>query len=136
MLAFPLGPNKRFDKYQAIETYEIRPGILITPTYTAQHEICEVAIEKRHYSNNVVDMDAELSDEQIQELFEELVPKSERGQLAWNLGEGTERTDTDGGVSVTYVPYKNVTFAKYRKAKHQNYLAAIITWKTPRCDRK
>src|SRR5271157_3581756 len=85
--------NDRIRKYHSVETYEIRPGIIATPVYTASHDLCEISIEKRHYFNNSVDMDATMSKEQILSLFDELVPKEERGGPAGRLPPDTEITE-------------------------------------------
>ena len=53
------GPSsERIRKYHGVETYEIRPGIIATSAYTTSHDLYEISIEKRHYSNNRADMDA------------------------------------------------------------------------------
>ena len=36
--------NDKFLKYKAIETYEIRPGILMMPRYSAGGHLCEIVI--------------------------------------------------------------------------------------------
>jgi hypothetical protein len=105
----PGSSSDRIQKYHAIEAYEIRPGIIITPVYTASHDLCEISIEKRHYSNNSVDMDATMSKEQILSLFDELVSKEERGGPAQKLPPDTEITEGDLGMLTTRIPYENVT---------------------------
>src|SRR5258708_32073867 len=97
-LSFMLYPlSDELKKYRVVESYEIQPGVLITPFYTATHEICEVSIEKKPYSNEgVLDLDAAISSEQIPQLFGELAPKGERGQTSERLPEGTEISKVDG----------------------------------------
>lgn len=135
LLAFALRPwSDELKKYRTVEAYEMQPGILITPSYTAKHEVCQVSIEKRHYSNKgVVDVDATMSNEQIRQLFDELAPKGERGQPGWKLPEGAEVTDVDGGVRTTHVIYENVSLTMYGKAGSQEYVAAIISWNKQQC---
>jgi hypothetical protein len=61
-LAFLLGSSgDGFKQYHSVESYEIRPGILITPVYSINRDVCEISIERRRYSNNTVDMDALMS---------------------------------------------------------------------------
>jgi len=138
LLVFFVGPSSdRVQKYPAIETFEIRPGITITPFYTANHLVCEISIEKRHYSNNRVDMDAAMSKEQILSLFDELVPKEERGGPGlWKLPPDTEFTEVDLGMLNTRIPYENVTLALFGKKDspdRQKYVAAIISWNKLQC---
>lgn len=140
LVAFAVGtPSDRFRKYHAAEAYEIRPSIIVTPGYSSSHDLCEISIEKRHYSNNRVDMDATMSREQILSLFDELVPQEERGGPAGRLPEGTEITEGDLGMLTTSIPYENVTLVIYGKKDspdRQKYVAAIISWNKLQCDAK
>lgn len=140
LLALVLGtPSDRFRKYHAVEAYEIRLGVMLTPTYTASHDLCEVSIEKRHYSNNSVDMDAAMTKEQILSLFDELVPKEERGGPSRSLPADTEVSEVDLGMLSTRIPYENVTLTMYGKKDkpdRQKYIAAIISWNKPQCNAK
>lgn len=137
LLAFVVGPSSdRVRKYSAVEAYEIRPGVIATPAYTAGHDLCEISIEKRHYSNNSVDMDATMSKELILSLFDELAPKEERGGPAGRLPPDTEITEGDLGMLTTRIPYKNVTLAFFGKKDspdRQKYVAAIIIWNLTPC---
>jgi hypothetical protein len=138
LLAFAVGPSSdRFRKYHAAEAYEIRPGVMISPVYTASHDVCEISIERRHYSNNNVDMDALMSKGQILSLFDELVPKEERGGPAGRLPPDTEITEGDLGMLRTRIPYENVTLAFFGKKdspERQKYIAAIISWNKLQCN--
>jgi hypothetical protein len=140
LLAFVAGSSSdRIRKYHAVEAYEIRPGIVVTPVYTASHDICEISIEKRHYSNNSVDMDATMPKEQILSLFDELVAKEERGGPGWKLPPDTEITEIDSDILTTRIPYENVTLAIFGKKDspdRQKYVAAIISWNNLPCDGK
>ena len=135
LLAFVVSPSSdRIRKYQAVEAYEIRPGIIVTPVYTASHDLCEISIEKRHYSNNIVDMDATMSKEQVLSMFDELVPKGERGGPGWGLPPDTEYTECDGGMCATRIRYENVSLMMHRLYKSNEYVSAIIYWNKPECN--
>ncbi len=134
--AFLLGQsNGGFRQYRSVESYEIRPGILITPVYSAEGEVCELSIEKRHYSNSAVDLDAAMPKEQVRLLFDELAPQRERGQPGLKLPEGTEVTEVDGGIRTTRILYENVFLTMYGRVESQKFVAAIITWKRQDCGR-
>ncbi|HME56740.1 MAG TPA: hypothetical protein VKF63_00260, partial [Terracidiphilus sp.] len=129
----------RFRKYHAAEVYEIRPGIMISPVYTTSHDLCEISIEKRHYYNNVVDIGAVMSKEQILLLFDELVPMEERGHPGDKLPGDTEITEIDSSALTKRIPYENVTLSMYGTVDspdRQKYVAAIISWNKPECDAK
>lgn len=140
LLALVLGTsNDKFRKYHAVEAYEIRPGVIITPAYTASHDLCEISIEKRHYSNNNVDMDAAMPKEEILSLFDELVSREERGQPGWKIPGDTEVTEIDSGVLTTRLLYENVAIAMYGskdRPDRQKYIAAIISWNKQQCNAK
>jgi hypothetical protein len=40
--------HEKFAKYKAVEAYEIRPGILMMPRYSADGQVCEIGLEKLH----------------------------------------------------------------------------------------
>jgi hypothetical protein len=140
LVAFVLGTSSdTFRKYHAVEAYEIRPGVMLTPTYKASHDLCEIGIEKRHYSDNSIDMDAAMTKEQILSLFDELIPKEERGGLSRGLPADTEISEADLGMLSTRIPYENVTLTMYGKKDRpdrQKYIAAIISWNKPQCNAK
>jgi hypothetical protein len=139
-LALVIGlSGDRFRKYRPVETYRAGQGITITPTYSPGHDICEVSIEKRHYSDGKVDLDAVMSKEQILSIFDELALPDERGGPKWKLPAGSEITEVDLGILETTIPYENVTLAMYGKSdkqSEQKYLSAIISWNTLGCNSK
>jgi hypothetical protein len=140
LLALVVDPSSdRIRKYRAVEAYEIRPGIIVTPVYAASHDLCEISIEKRHYNNNSVDMDATMSKEQILSVFDELVPKEERGGPGGKLPPDTEITEGDLGMLTTRIPYGDVTlaiFGKKDKPDRQKYVVAVVSWNKLQCAAK
>lgn len=141
LFALLLGQNGDLaSKYPSIESYEIEPGVQITPFYSSDRELCEVGIEKRHYNGHSVDMDAVLSKEQILSIFDQLAPIEMRGLSEGSLPVGSEITEEDGGVSVTMIRYENVSLAMYGRTsqierKNPAYGTAIVSWKRPQCEK-
>src|SRR5215472_2567522 len=107
----------KLNSLRSVETYEIRPGILAIPIYSDAGEVCSVALEKRHVSSKGVDLDAEMSREEIYGIFDELSPRRERGKEEFNLGDGGDLTTVDGGTVETTAAYENVTLQMYGKYK-------------------
>lgn len=141
MFAFIVGPSSdRLRKYHTVEAYEIRPGIIVRPVYSASHDLCKISIEKLHYFNNAVDMDAVMSRKQILSLFDELVSQEERGGPGLKLPPGTEITQSDLGMLVTIIPYENVSLEMHGNKEDspdkQKYVAAIIVWNKSQCHAK
>ena len=79
--------KNEFSRFPAVETYEADDGILIMPKHSDAGNVCSVVLERRHVSSQGVDLDAKMSREEIRRIFDELAPRSERGQSKLNLGE-------------------------------------------------
>jgi len=126
----------KLDRLQSVETYEIQPQILVMPVYSDDGKVCSVVIERSHVSSKGIDLDAEMSPEEIYRIFDELAPKSERSQSKLNLEHNGETTLFDGGTLTTTAEYENVTlqmYGKYKKVGSRGYVAAVIQWKKRNC---
>ena len=140
LLSSAIPQNSKFSAYKAVEVYEIRPGILMMPRYSDSGQVCEIGIEKRNYSPELVRLDPSLSRKQIDEIFDELVPPNERGPKSKDiLGELLVQT----GPSLTEsIDFENVSIemfsetlsgAKNRKVTIEN-IVAIAKWKNRKCE--
>lgn len=134
MLLFPLGQsqNARFTKYSAVETYEVRPGILALPSYANDGQVCQIEIEKRHYSEGTVSLDPSLPHEELQMIVDELVPPVERGPRIVDFGTEYMSVQTGNAVT-TFAQYKNISIDIYSKVSPALDVAAIIRWSNRRC---
>ncbi len=125
-------PNERFSKYKRLEAYEVRPGILMMPRYSADGQVCMVVFQKDHYVNGVEDLDSTLPREEITQVFDELVPPSERGPLSTN--KEMARLSVHAGNSVSsLLDYKYVSFDISRPASSRGDIVAEIQWKGRTC---
>lgn len=129
-----------FSKYKTIQAYEVRPGILMMPTFSTDGELCEVGLEKLHYTPEMVVLSPELSRDQIRQIFDELAPGNERGSRPANLLErGT--IEQEGDALVENDVYENVSLHIYSEASRVSKhgatvvtdVAATIDWKRPGC---
>jgi len=103
----------KFSKYRAVETYEIRPGILMMPNYSGDGQVCEIEIERRHSSPDGINFNSGLSSTEINEIANELAPANERGiKPAKLLEQGT--TNVTGNTMVTNEEYENISIRIYR----------------------
>lgn len=67
-------------KYPVVSAYQVRPGILMTAKYADDGQVCEMTIEKRHYSaRREVDLSSNIPSKLIDQLTDDLVPETERG---------------------------------------------------------
>ena len=132
--------NERFAKYKRVEAYEIRPGVLMMPRYSGDGQVCEIGIEKRNYSPEIVNLDSSLSRKEIDEIFEELAPANERGPkstspLLWDLfvrsGPGLIEHNDFENLSIEMFS-ETMSGTKNRKITIEN-IAAVLKWKNREC---
>jgi hypothetical protein len=123
--------NDKFLKYRAVESYEIRPGILMMPRYSEDGQVCEVAVERRHFSN----LDSTIPREMLTQIADELVPAGERGPVNPNLGREYLSAYSGNGVT-TFADYKNVSIHIFGVASPIGFagdIVAVIRWNNRRC---
>jgi hypothetical protein len=131
--------EEQFKRYKAVEAYEIRPGVLMMPRYDSTGQVCEIGLEKLHYSPEVIRHGSDLSRKEIDELTAELAPSDERGAESDNLA-GSEITLADGGAMTTIADYENVTIEIHawqlkssNKESTVEQDAVVIRWKHREC---
>src|SRR5271154_3302293 len=54
LLAAANPEHDKFAKYKSVEAYEIRPGILMMPRYSSDGQVCQIGLEKLHYSPETI----------------------------------------------------------------------------------
>jgi len=139
LLFFANPAQNRFAKYKAIEAYEIRPGILIMPKYSAEGQVCEIGLEKLHYSGEKIRLDSGLQRNEIDEIFDELAPADERGPRAKDFE--SDLITQDGPSLVTIMIFEKVSIQIYGNASPAagkgpitvNEVAATLKWKNRKC---
>lgn len=127
--------NEKFSRYKSIETYEIRPGILMMPKYAEDGQVCEITLEKHHYSDNTARLDSTIPHEVITQIADELAPASERGPLTMNTGK--EYLSAYGGNGITtFADYQNNSIRIFGIASpitSAGDIVAVIEWKNRTC---
>jgi hypothetical protein len=131
--------RERFSKYKAIEAYEIRPGILMMPRYSPDGYVCEIGLERLHYSPEMIRLDSGLSREEIDQIFDELVPAAERGPQLKGVA-GNLITKNGPGL-ITNIAFENVSIQIYShilSTAHKgettvDQVAATFSWKNRNC---
>jgi len=129
-----------FSKYKAIEAYEVRPRILMMPTFSPDGQLCEVGLEKRHYTPKEVFLSPDLSHGELPQIIEELAPVKERGPRPTNQLE-REGVTIEGNTMDTSSEYEKVSIHIYSEAEYDSEgrrigahpVVATITWKRPEC---
>jgi hypothetical protein len=129
--------HEQFAKYKAVEAYEIRPGVLMIPSYSSDGQVCEIGLEKLHYSPEIIRLDSSLSRKEIDDIFDELVPADERGPRSKDL-LGTLITGSSGS-QTTNIDFRNVSIQIYCAAVRDkggitvDEVAATLKWKNRTC---
>ena len=138
IVALVVGSNEcdqRFAKYKAIDAYETGAGILILPRYSSDGQLCEVELEKQHYSGDTVDLGSALSHEKIIEVVNLIAPASERGKSTMPFG--TEYLSKyDGNSFTTFADYEAVSVQIYGRSSpafDAGDIAARIRWNKRVC---
>lgn len=126
--------TNRFDQYRSIAAYETKTGIQVIPVYSKNGSVCEVSLEKRAYYNGRVNVRPNITKEEIILIFDQLVPRIERGEPSWKLPEGSEFTEVDSATRATHIMYQNVSLVMYGEEHSDKYTVAIISWKKNECN--
>jgi hypothetical protein len=132
--------NEKFSKYKAVEAYEIRPGILMMPRFAEDGQVCEIGLDRLHYTPEIIHLDSDLSREDIDGIVAELVPAEERGPKTGVLG-GRDSITVIGPGMTTSVNYENISVeieshllsSRKRSISVDYGIAATIHWKHRKC---
>ena len=141
LLLFANQHSSQFSRYKAVEAYEIRPGILMMPRYSADGKVCEIGLQKRLYSPDKITVDPTLSRDVIEQIADQLAPATERGQKITEVGAGGLILQS-GNSMATNTEYENVSIRIYsdtslsseRGGTVAEDLVATITWKHRKCE--
>jgi len=130
--------EKTMAKYKAVETYEVRPGILMFPSYSEEGQVCQIGLERRHYSPQMIRLDSTLARKDVDEVVDELAPASERGPKSQNPLD--DLIHVVGPGMTTFEQYENITvqiestvIANSKKKSTVEDVAAVIIWKHRKC---
>jgi hypothetical protein len=139
LVLFTASPvHETFAKYRTVEAYEIRPGILMMPRYSSDGQVCEIGLEKLHYSAETIRLDSGLSRKEIDQIFDELVPAAERGPSSTDFA-GTLITQSGHSLN-TEIDFQNVSIQIYGDASTDgkggtkvDEVVATLKWKNRKC---
>ena len=115
-----------------LKEYEVRPGILMTATYSDDGQVCKMYVERRHFSETSFDQRLYLPQQMVFELIDELVPPEVRGGKT--KGDGFSRIT--GQLSDQLYDYENVSITVLASAASGDCnggAALIIKWKNRTC---
>ena len=121
-------------KYPVVTSYEVRPGILMTPRYTPDGLVCEMSIQKQSVTRSGVRLDFYMNNKLIKELIDELVPSSVRGK-PWNGSDWNGVVVTSGVINTTTYGFENLSVAVVDRSDEPRLgsMVVVITWKNRAC---
>jgi hypothetical protein len=118
-------------KYHQVTSYELRPGVIMTPRFAPNGQVCEMDIEKRHKTDTGIYFGSSFSAKEVRELVDELAPEQERGK---NLTEPLNSI-IDGGFNTTEYKYENILVSVRGITRPQaEDMVVIIIWRKRFCD--
>jgi hypothetical protein len=127
--------SNRFSHYKPVETYEVRPGILMMPRYSKEGQVCEITLQKQLYTPDGFFSDSTLERAEINKIVDELVPPTERGKKI----KGKDMILQSGRGMAMNTEYENVSIVIYSDASQRQGqtvardIVATITWKHRTC---
>jgi len=108
------------------------------PSYSDDGQVCEIGLQKLHYSPEMIRLDSSLSREEIDRILEEPVPADERGPRSKDFKR--ELITIVGPEMTTDTEYENVSIQIHshvlhasRKSEVVDDIAATIKWKNRKC---
>ena len=129
------GGKQQFDKYKAVDAYQTGSGILVLPRYSSEGKLCEVVLEKEHYSENSIDLASTISHDKMIAAVNDIAPVSERGRSTMPFG--TEYLSQYSGNTVTtFSDYEAISIQIYGRtspAFDAGDIAARINWNKRPC---
>lgn len=122
--------SDRFRNYKPVQAYEVRPGVLVIPTYV-EGQVCSLEVQKRAYSKGVADLRPGLTRKQITDVLDELVPADERGPKDTSLGKDYLSAYTGNSIT-SFAEYKNLSIYIYGQTSIGDVIA-LVKWKRSGC---
>jgi len=121
-------------RLKKLVTFEIRPGIVVFPTFTTGGDVCRMVIEKKQYiDSSNPDFDRMIPSDLVDRLVDEVVPPNERGKPSKYL---SSESYIAGGAAFIKQDYENVSVGVYGTSivgkKNGAYLI-VINWQNRTC---
>lgn len=115
---------ERFPHHQV---YEVKPGIQMTAKVDKRGAVCELQLERTHFTARGTSASDQISDADMRALFDELVPPSERGEKITKR----EFSSCEGDSCESEVVYTHV---KVRTFDGAGTKFMTISWSNYPCD--
>ena len=139
LIIVPSESRNEFVKYKKIEAYEVRAGILMLPSYTSDDRLCEIGLQKLHYTPELIRLEPSLNRKDLDQLIDEFAPEAEKGKRIEEAGRPT--AIRIGNSFVTTQEFENISIQIYSSVPERprkgdtvgNDVVGTIKWKNRAC---
>lgn len=118
-------------RYPQIVSYQVRPGVLVTPIYDDDGQVCRMVVEKQRAAGNKIVFGLSFSNKEVKEIVDQLAPRTARGQDLTPL----LNTTVNGGFIETDYSYENILVRAVGVTRPEPMPAIVITisWRNRTC---
>jgi hypothetical protein len=122
-------------KYPVVSAYLVRPDVLMTAKFSDDGQVCEMELEKRHWTTGKVDTGPGMPRELVRRLIDELAPPSERGRPAKNYLRNNSESTITGNVEFTESDFERVSIEIVGSTSPGEAGDVVVTirWKNRAC---
>jgi len=119
-------------KYPVVTSYEIRPGVLMTPRYTAEGQVCEIQFERQRGTRSGVWLDSSMSDKLVLSIVDELAPPAERGKPIGANPNGSAYIVSMGQSREALYRFENINY-EVAEGNFNHEKVVRIAWNNRKC---
>jgi hypothetical protein len=119
-------------KYPKVNSYLVRPNILLTARYTSDGQPCEIVLQPLRWTGDTVLL-FPLSEEETIRVVEEIVPENQRGKKQGGLfGEMVSVYSGQSFTTPYYYEKMTINFVG-NAGKDGSVMVALVTWRDRSC---
>jgi hypothetical protein len=122
-------------RFKAVPAFEVQPGILAFPKFSSGGQVCELALQRQHYTGQTALLDAAIPHEVIGRVVDQIVSPRERGTLIPALGQESISAYSGNAVTTT-TEYENVSIQVFGRNSPKvvaGDVVVVIHWKKRTC---
>ena len=121
-------------KYAHVTGYKVRPDVLMTASFAADGQVCQMTLEKRIVTDSGIVLGASFSEQEVRSLVDDLVPEDLRGRDLTTRFNGTiEGLSFTGKFTYEHLIVRMYGIRSFNAADAPGYRAIIITWPKRAC---
>jgi hypothetical protein len=126
-------------RFHRISAYEVSPGIIMVAKFKPNGQASELVFQKEHTTRSVVDLGSTLSELNIIDIIEKVIPEAERGKrIKGFLGQYDSTTSINGTIMETEYQYEKISVVFYGAVRTDcaGDVVAVVHWLDSTASRK